>query len=120
MDNFLLSPADKLPANIFWISSIWKSCKTLDTSLLTLFLDTPLIIENISKCSLIVNSSNNVSCCGQIPTFCLKISILLLSNILFPSYIAFPFVASYIPVKIDISVVLPAPLCPNKAKISSL
>ena len=120
IDNFLLWPADKFLASIYSILSIWKSFNVFFISLLTSDDLTPLNIENISKCSLTVKSSNKVSCWGQIPNFLLNISILWLSNTLSPSYKAFPFVASYIPVNIEINVVFPAPLCPNKANISSL
>ena len=120
IDSFLLCPPDKFLANVYWISFIWKSFSDLDTSIFIFSSEQPLKIANISKCSLTFKSSNNISCWGHIPNFSLKISILLLSNILYPLYIAFPSVDSYIPVNIDINVVLPAPFCPNKAKISSL
>ena len=120
IDNFLLCPADKFLASIYCIFSIWKSRNVLLISSFTLDDSTPLNIEKISKCSRIFKSSKRVSCCGHIPNFLLKASILSLSSTLSPQYNAFPLVASYIPVNIDINVVLPAPLCPNKANISSL
>ena len=82
--------------------------------------ETPLKTANIPKCSRILRSLNNTSCCGQIPIFSLKVSIFSGSNIFILSYKASPSVASYNPVSIEINVVFPAPLWPSKANISFL
>ena len=61
-----------------------KSLNILFTSSFTFFSSTPLNIENISKCSLTVKSSNKVSCCGHIPKTVLNFPILLESKTFSP------------------------------------
>ena len=75
----------------------------------------PLNIANISKCSLTVKSSNNTSCCGHTPIIPLKKSISLLKSL--PKRVTLPPLISYNPVRIEIKVVFPAPLCPRSEKI---
>ena len=75
-------------------------------------------MQNSSRCSFGVNWSNKISNCGHTPIVFLISSIS--SNISRLKTEAVPEVAGYIPVRIDIVVVFPAPLCPSKAKICPL
>ena len=90
------------------------------TSLDIFELSTDLKTQNISRCSSTVKSLNNTSCCGQMPNTFLNFSNPFEDNILYESYIAFPFEEGYNPVNILIKVLFPAPLCPNKTNISFL
>lgn len=70
----------------------------------------PLSLLKKYRCSLTVNSSNRMLCCGHSPKLSrtLFISVLILQ----PPTKAVPEVGGIIPVSIDIVVVFPAPLWP--------
>ncbi len=69
-------------------------------------------------CSFAVSSSQRMSCCGHSPinSSMLDGSIIISD----PSILAVPVVGEMFPVKMFISVVFPAPLCPSKVNSSPL
>lgn len=75
----------------------------------------PLKSQKISRCSLGVSKSNNISCYGQTPRNYLISDISLNRSCPYISHE--PSVESNSPVNIEIVVVFPAPLCPSKANI---
>ncbi len=80
-----------------------------------MFGSVPLKEANNFKCSSGVSISKRTSCYGQTPNIILTSCIY--SKMSMPKTSAFPFVGSISPVNIEIAVVLPAPLCPRRAKI---
>ena len=68
-----------------------------------------------SRCSLTDSLSKSTLCCGHSPRLSLMASMSVI--ILFPLMCAVPEDAGNKPVSIDIVVVFPAPLCPNRAVI---
>ena len=127
--NLLFNPPDKSLTNLLFDSLNSKSfIKSLISFLISSFLQESYFNrQKISRFSSIVKSSNKILLfCGQNPKYSLKFIFPSLSRTWDPNsflsllikYFILPSSASISPFNIEIKVLLPAPFCPNNAKIS--
>lgn len=116
IESLLLIPSGKALISTFLSDTKWTSFNTQFTICSSSDGETPLILEQNSKCSSTVIISHKISNYGQTPIYSCTISSYFL--MLKPPIQALPFVVGQRPVSCDIKVVFPAPFGPSNPKSS--
>uniref|UniRef100_A0A6B0UZA4 Secreted protein n=1 Tax=Ixodes ricinus TaxID=34613 RepID=A0A6B0UZA4_IXORI len=114
-DSLRRRPPESCPGNWCLLCSRDRSRRKASASRAASFAPRPLSRPKNHRCSATVRSSKRTLCCGQVPRLRRIASISLRTSR--PQMKAVPLVGGYSPVRIDMVVVFPAPLCPRKEVI---